>query len=240
MRELGKAFETGGEGAGATRRRLSRIANNFLRPGCATEINVKGCSRGAALEAIALAEKGCGSPSGCCEPGKDGVDCEKMMEYILLATEALVDAAREVHVLILHDLWPRFLASPEFSILMLTKVCPSLRYLEFEDDMKIREGCPVADSVPYSDQTVCAIRVGDVRKIQPSSGIAVFAAIPRSPKPFVGEADGNGSSKRASDSSRCCAATPEIRCQHVLFDFPDVKFGPLAALVVTRYSRSEE
>lgn len=123
VREMEKSCVAEGESRGALQQRLTVIANNFLRPGCAAEVNVKGCTRRAALDAILLAEQGCGDPCVCAGvTGEDRVACEREKDIILAATAALVDVAREVHLVILHDLWPRFLASPEFAILMLTKV----------------------------------------------------------------------------------------------------------------------
>lgn len=109
-----------GTTSGELREKLRSVAAEFVSPGCATEVNVKGdtrdnvlCSIQAALEAGGKTGRGSGRGGG-----------ESPWAWVLAvaATEALVDLARELQPVIFDGLWPRFLSSDEFALMMNTQV----------------------------------------------------------------------------------------------------------------------
>lgn len=116
--------------------RLKAMAEKFVEPGCANEVNVKGESRTAALEAISVAvaatdrqaaAKHNTSRSSHGWRGRDrmggGVVHVTAELATLAATRALGDLSREVIMVVIHDIWARFRISPEFKRLMESKVC---------------------------------------------------------------------------------------------------------------------
>lgn len=115
------ASKSGGMSTSERRHRVTLVAATFLRPGCPTEVNVKGSTRSAALAAVTAAEQGAEDVGFFA--GKGDTEAVAAAQAVQAATEALLDLAREVHSVILHDIWPRFLESPEFETLMTFTVC---------------------------------------------------------------------------------------------------------------------
>lgn len=120
--------------------RMKSIADEFVAPGCPTEVNVKGESRTAALDAIASAmaamdtevdsDSACrrkaskrGDAEGRGEVRTDRAAQESAESTMAAAIDALGELSGEVITVVIHDIWPRFRSSPEFEQLMETEVC---------------------------------------------------------------------------------------------------------------------
>lgn len=121
VRELKKRASLEETTARELREMLSTVADEFVRPEAPTEVNVKGSTRNHVLVAIQAAlEAGKGKTGG------NIGEARRERVLALTATVALVDLAREIHALIFDGLWPRFLVSSEFTLLMNTEVCVCL------------------------------------------------------------------------------------------------------------------
>lgn len=83
-------------------------------------MNVTGSSREDVLRSIQAALEAAGSGLSL-----GGGRRENPWAWVLAvaATEALVELARELHTVIFDGLWPRFLTSDEFNVMMNTEVC---------------------------------------------------------------------------------------------------------------------
>lgn len=115
--------------------RLKSIAEKFVVPGCPTEVNVKGESRTAALDAIALAMGAMdietdSDTAGRRQASRDGggedreeARTHRAAQNMAAAIDALGELSGEVITVVIHDIWPRFRSSPEFEQLMETEVC---------------------------------------------------------------------------------------------------------------------
>lgn len=126
MRELDELSLAKGTTASELREKLRRVAWEFVTPGSVTEVNVRGsarqdvlCSIQAALDAAA--DVGGRRSREREEEGEDG-DGPWAWALAIAATEALVGLAREVHTMIFDGMWPRFLISDEFTVMMNTPV----------------------------------------------------------------------------------------------------------------------
>ncbi|CAN0008980.1 unnamed protein product, partial [Scytosiphon promiscuus] len=108
--------------------KLRSVAAEFVSPDSATEVNVKGSTREDVLCSIQAALDAAGA-TFCDDDDDDDSDCgqggwgggrESPWARVLAvaATEALVGLARQVHTVIFDGIWPRFLASDEFAVLM--------------------------------------------------------------------------------------------------------------------------
>lgn len=119
--------------------KLTAIAETFVKPGCATEVNVKGESQKAALVAIAIAvasleerrDDGAQQVSECREMGdsrgelklaSDEEDTAEPAAAAFAAVRALTNLSREVMTVVIHDIWPRFRESHEFQHLIEREV----------------------------------------------------------------------------------------------------------------------
>lgn len=108
-----------GTTASELREKLYSVATEFVLPGSATEVNVRGSAREDVLYAIQAALDAGGGGGG--RPGRDR-DGPWAWTMAISATEALVDLASEVHTMIFDGMWPRFLISEEFAVMMNTPV----------------------------------------------------------------------------------------------------------------------
>lgn len=97
------------------REKLRHVAAEFVSPESAAEVNVDGSSREDALCSIHAALEAASTSSNL---------PESPWAWVLAveATEALVELARELHTVIFDGLWPRFLTSEEFTVMMNTEV----------------------------------------------------------------------------------------------------------------------
>lgn len=118
VRDLDRLSTAEGTTTRELRDKLRTVADDFVRPESATEVNVKGSTRKDVLNSIEEALEA-GKQGGGVEPGGD----EWARVLAIAATEALVNLAREVHSLIFDGIWPRFLLSREFTLMMTTEVC---------------------------------------------------------------------------------------------------------------------
>ncbi|CAM9346483.1 unnamed protein product, partial [Laminaria digitata] len=131
VRELDLLSRDDNATAGELREKLRHVADAFVRPESATEVNVKGSTREYVLDCIQAAletgnpkEAGNGNNGngnyGNGVTGAGGGDGESPWAWLLAAeaTEALVGLAREVHPVIFNGIWPRFLVSEEFALMM--------------------------------------------------------------------------------------------------------------------------
>ena len=135
VRELDQLSRDDDATAGELREKLRHVADTFVRPESATEVNVKGSTREYVLDCIQAALEvggaqkagtgnGIGSGSGGGSGGGRGGAGESPWAWVLAveATEALVGLAREVHPVIFNGIWPRFLQSEEFAVMMNAQV----------------------------------------------------------------------------------------------------------------------
>eukprot|EP00904_Undaria_pinnatifida_P003790 jgi/Undpi1/13411/HiC_scaffold_8.g03070.m1 len=136
VRELDQLSRDDDATAAELREKLGQMADAFVRPESATEVNVKGSTREDVLDCIQAAldagAKGTGNSNGCSSrcgiTGNGNNACGSRCEgggespwaWVLAveATEALVGLAREVHPVIFNGIWPRFLLSEEFAVMM--------------------------------------------------------------------------------------------------------------------------
>lgn len=131
VRELDELAADESTTSAELRERISHVAENFVRPESASEVNVKGSSRDEVLCTIQAAiEAGkargggdsavVGEAAGNGEAKEDDAGAESPLARVLAvaATESLVSLSHEVHLLILDGLWPRFLISNEFALMM--------------------------------------------------------------------------------------------------------------------------
>lgn len=120
VREVDKLSTAEGTTTSELREKLRHVADEFVSPESATEVNVDGSSREGVLCSIKAALEAAGSGSS---QGGGGGESPWAWVLAVEATEALVELARELHTVIFDGLWPRFLTSDEFTVMMNTEVC---------------------------------------------------------------------------------------------------------------------
>lgn len=131
VRELEQLSAAEGTTTSELCEKLRSVAAEFVSPDSATEVNVKGssrqdvlCSIQAALEAADYNYGGDDNDGYGGGGGGGGRNGESPWARVLTiaATEALVGLARQVHTVIFDGIWPRFLGSDEFAVLMKREV----------------------------------------------------------------------------------------------------------------------
>lgn len=126
VREVNQLSHAEGTTASDLRAKLRSVAEEFVVPGSATEVNVRGSARQDVLCSIQAAlDAASGSSSSGDEGGRRSRgrgDSPWAWALAISATEALVGLASEVHTMIFDGMWPRFLISDEFTVMMSTTV----------------------------------------------------------------------------------------------------------------------
>ncbi|CAN0488044.1 unnamed protein product, partial [Hapterophycus canaliculatus] len=121
VRDLEKLLAAEGTSTSELCEKLRSVATEFVSPDSATEVNVKGSTREDVLCSIQAAVEAAGvncRDGGDGSRGGGGVEHPWARLLAIAAAEALVGLARQVHTVIFDGIWPRFLVSDEFAVLI--------------------------------------------------------------------------------------------------------------------------